>query len=232
MRINDEFIKSILPEITNLQLDQLYIYYEILVEESKKMNLTSITEIEDVYIKHFYDSILLSKSVNLENKNLVDVGTGAGFPGLVLKIIEPSLNVTLIEPTTKRCNFLNLVISKLGLKNILVVNDRAENSIKKYREYFDYATARAVSNLPILLELLTPFVKINGKVVPMKGSEISDELSSASGAMKILNLSLQRIDNYVLPKDKGSRNILIFEKNKRTHETYPRQYAKIKKQPL
>lgn len=232
MRSNDNFIKAILPDVSLDQLDQLYIYYEILVEESKKMNLTSITEIEDVYIKHFYDSILLSKSVDLKNKSLADVGSGAGFPGLVLKIIEPTLNVVLIEPTTKRCNFLNFIISKLGLKNISVVNDRAENCIKEFRETFDYATARAVSNLQILLELLTPFVKVDGYVVPMKGSGVIEELNLSQNATKILNLSLVKNDTYELPKDKGTRNILVFKKTKKTHEQYPRLYSKIKKQPL
>lgn len=232
MRSNDNFIKLLIPDITSEQLDQLYIYYEILIEESKKMNLTSITEIEDVYIKHFYDSILLSKTVDLKSKSLVDVGTGAGFPGLVLKIIEPSLDVTLVEPTTKRCNFLKLVIEKLNLSNISVVNDRAENCIKDMREKYDYATARAVSNLRILLELLTPFVKVSGKVLPMKGSDYSLELHESKNAINILNLSLEKTYCFFLPLNKGTRNILLFSKNKKTHTVYPRPYQKIKKQPL
>lgn len=232
MRSNDLIIKELIPNISLEQLDKLYIYYETLVEESKKINLTTITEINDVYIKHFYDSILLSKSVDLHNKTLVDVGTGAGFPGIVLKIIEPTLDVTLIEPTTKRCNFLQLVIDKLNLTSIKVINDRAEIAITEAREKYDYATARAVSNLPILLELLTPFVKVNGYVVPMKGSDIEEELNKAKNAISKLSLELVKINTYSLPLDKGTRNILIFKKNKITQNIYPREYARIKKKPL
>ncbi len=232
MRITDKYITSIIPDISSDQLDKLYLYYETLIEESKKINLTTITEINDVYIKHFYDSILLSKSIDLKNKTIVDVGTGAGFPGLVLKIIEPTLKITLIEPTTKRCNFLNLVITKLDLKNIEVINDRAEVAINAYREYFDYATARAVSNLSILLELLTPYVKKDGLVVPLKGSEVDEEINSASHAIKVLTLTLIKKDIYLLPEDKGTRNILIFKKDCKTNPLYPREYAKIKKKPL
>ena len=232
MRSNDFFIKELIPSISDEQLDQLYIYYETLIEESKKINLTTITEIQDVYIKHFYDSILLSKSLILKDKTLVDVGTGAGFPGIVLKIIEPTLEVTLIEPTTKRCNFLKLVIEKLNLKNIEVINDRAEKVVTGNREKYDYATARAVSTLPILLELLTPFVKVNGNVVPMKGSDIEEELNIAKNAIAKLSLKLVKIDTFTLPLDKGTRNILIFSKNKTTQDIYPRDYARIKKKPL
>ena len=135
-------------------LDSLYVYYETLVETSKVMNLTTIVELEEAYIKHFYDSLLLSKTIDLtKNFTLADVGTGAGFPGLVLKIVYPNLHVTLIEPITKRCKFLQSVIDKLQLKDIYVINGRAEDVIKEYREYFDIVTARAVAALNILAEI-------------------------------------------------------------------------------
>ena len=131
-------------------LESLYIYYEMLYETSKVMNLTTIVELEEAYIKHFYDSLLLSKVVNLnQNITLADVGTGAGFPGLVLKIVFPNLNVTLIEPIAKRCKFLQSVIDRLNLKGIVVLNERAENAIKTMRESFDIVTARAVAALNI-----------------------------------------------------------------------------------
>ncbi len=218
--------------LSNDMLNQLELYCNILQEESQKINLTSISETNDIYIKHFYDSMLISKVTNLKEKELVDVGTGAGFPGIVLKIIEPTLKVTLIEPTTKRCNFLNLVINKLQLKDIVVINERAEKCITKYREKFDIVTARAVANLPILLELLTPLCKINGVVIPMKGSNVNEELNQATNAIKTLNLKLIDIYQFTLPLDKGMRNIVKFQKQKKTLEIYPRDYAKILKKPL
>ena len=152
-------------------LESLYIYYEMLFETSKVMNLTTIVELEEAYIKHFYDSLLLSKVIDLsQNITLADVGTGAGFPGLVLKIVYPNLNVTLIEPLTKRCKFLQSVIDKLELKGIVVVNDRAENGIKTMRESFDVVTARAVASLNILSEICVPFVKLNGAFIALKGT--------------------------------------------------------------
>lgn len=232
MRTNDSIIKSIWDKVTDVQLNQLYMYYEILNEESKKINLTSITEIEEVYIKHFYDSILLAKSIDIYNKHIVDVGTGAGFPGIVLKIIEPSIKLTLIEPTTKRCNFLNKVINELKLTDVTVINDRAEIAILDLRESFDIATARAVANLSILLELLVPFVKVNGYIVPMKGSNVLEELDSAENATTKLKIKHIETKQYMLPMDKGERNILLFNKVEATPNIYPREYARIKKKPL
>lgn len=232
MRTNDSIIKSIWDKVTDVQLNQLYMYYEILNEESKKINLTSITEIEEVYIKHFYDSILLAKSIDIYNKHIVDVGTGAGFPGIVLKIIEPSIKLTLIEPTTKRCNFLNKVINELKLTDVTVINDRAEIAILDLRESFDIATARAVANLSILLELLVPFVKVHGYIVPMKGSNVLEELDLAKNATTKLKIKHIETKQYMLPMDKGERNILLFNKVESTPNIYPREYARIKKKPL
>lgn len=228
----NKILLSLCPNITDEMLYQLDIYREVLQEESKKMNLTTITDTVDVYIKHFYDSMLLTKIIDLHEKTLVDIGTGAGFPGVVLKIIEPSLKVVLIEPTTKRCNFLKSVIDKLQLKDIVVVNERAEKCISRYRENFDVVTARAVANLPILLELLTPFSKVNGVVVPMKGSNVEEEIKDATSAIKLLNLKLVDIYNFTLPFDKGTRNIIKFQKKEKTSSIYPRDYAKILKKPL
>ena len=224
-----------LKEIVNLTKEmeeQFELYYEILKEESQKYNLTSITSKEEVYVKHFYDSILLLKKIDISNKTLVDVGSGAGFPGIPLKIVSPSTKITLVEPTTKRANFLKLVIEKLNLKDIEVINDRAENVIASFRESFDFATARAVAPLNILLELLVPFVKVNGSILALKGSSYQDELDVCNNAFRQLDINIEHIYHETLPKDLGSRPIIVINKNKKTNIKYPRAYAQIKKKPL
>lgn len=232
MRKNDIFIKEIIPNIQDEVLDQLYIYYQLLLETSKVMNLTTITEIEEVYIKHFYDSLLLSKVVTLNNQNILDVGTGAGFPGLVVAICFPNTSVTLVEPTKKRCLFLEKVINTLNLKNVKIINERAEKLEESFRESFDITTARAVSNLSILLELLTPYTKVNGLVVPLKGQSYKEELDLSINAIKSLSLKLEDIYEFTLPNDLGKRAILVLKKQKPTSNIYPREYAKIKNKPL
>lgn len=228
----NELIKSIV-DASNTQLEKLKKYYDILIEESNKYNLTAIKDLEEVYIKHFYDSLLLSKTTDLsKNVKLADIGSGAGFPGLVLKIMFPNLSITLIEPTLKRCNFLNLVIKELDLKDIYVVNARAEEYIKEKREYFDIVTARAVAPLNILLELSIPFLKQNGIFIAMKGSSASTELEDALNAYKVLNAKVTEEYTFNLPKDLGTRKIIKFTKLGKTKDIYPRLYAKIKKQPL
>ena len=214
-------------------LELLYIYYEMLFETSKVMNLTTIVELEEAYIKHFYDSLLLSKVIDLsQNITLADVGTGAGFPGLVLKIVYPNLNVTLIEPLTKRCKFLQSVIDKLELKGIVVVNDRAENGIKTMRESFDVVTARAVASLNILSEICVPFVKLNGAFIALKGSSYQEEINLSSQAIKKLKVKLVKKELLNLPLNMGERAILVYQKYEKTPNVYPRLYAKIKKNPL
>lgn len=220
--------------ITDLTiLEKLYIYYEMLYETSKVMNLTTIVELEEAYIKHFYDSLLLSKVIDLnENISLADVGTGAGFPGLVLKIVYPNLNITLIEPLTKRCKFLQSVIDTLELKDIVVVNDRAENSVKTLRESFDIVTARAVASLNVLSEICVPFVKLNGVFIALKGSSYQEEIDLSSQAVKKLKVKLVKKELLELPLNMGERAILVYKKYENTPNSYPRLYAKIKKNPL
>lgn len=227
-------MEKYLDEITHLtkeQIEQFKIYYETLVTESEKYNLTNLKTKEDIYIKHFLDSIIMIKYIDFTNvKSLADIGTGAGFPGIPLKIIKPDLKVTLIEPTLKRCNFLNLIIKKLNLKDIEVINDRAENLSQK-RENYDITTARAVAGLNILLELVTPLTKTNGKVVLLKGN-VDEELENAASSIKTLKLNLENIYNFELPKNLGKRSIIELKKESPTPLKYPRAYAKIKKQPL
>lgn len=227
-------MEKYLDEITHLtkeQIEQFKIYYETLVTESEKYNLTNLKTKEDIYIKHFLDSIIMIKYIDFTNvKSLADIGTGAGFPGIPLKIIKPDLKVTLIETTLKRCNFLNLIIKKLNLKDIEVINDRAENLSQK-RENYDITTARAVAGLNILLELVTPLTKTNGKVVLLKGN-VDEELENAASSIKTLKLNLENIYNFELPKNLGKRSIIELKKESSTPLKYPRAYAKIKKQPL
>ena len=219
-------------EINEKMFKQFELYYEILLEESQKYNLTSITSKEDVIIKHFYDSILLLKYFNLSDKKVVDVGSGAGFPGIPLKIVCPEEKIVLVEPTTKRAKFLQLVIEKLDLKDIEVINDRAENVINNYRECFDFATARAVAPLNILLELLVPFIKVNGKVLALKGSSLQEEIELSRKAFKELHVNVENIINDELPNNFGTRNLLVLNKQQQTSNKYPRVYAQIKKKPL
>ena len=214
-------------------LDSLYIYYEMLYETSKVMNLTTIVELEEAYIKHFYDSLLMSKVVDLTKElKLADIGTGAGFPGLVIKIVYPNLKVTLIEPIGKRCKFLQSVIDRLELKDIYVINERAEDAVKKYRESFDIVTARAVASLNILSEICVPFVKINGLFIALKGSSYQEEIDNACQAVGKLKVKLTKKVLLELPLKLGERSILVYKKTESTPNIYPRLYAKIKKNPL
>lgn len=207
-------------------------YYDFLIEENNKYNLTSITKEDEVYIKHFYDSIQLEKIASFENKiSLCDVGSGAGFPSIPLKILYPNISLTIIEPTLKRCNFLKNLVKILGLKDVTIINDRAE-SITDKRSSFDIVCARAVASLSILMELCTPLVKVNGLFVSMKGSFYQEELKKSDNAMKELNINIEKIFEYELPKDMGLHSILVFKKNGNTKKIYPRHYSTIKNKPL
>ena len=213
------------------QIEQFQKYYQYLVEENKKINLTSIIEETEAYIKHFYDSMMVSKFIDLNNSSICDIGSGAGFPSIPLKILIPSLKVTIIEPTLKRIKFLNQLCLLLGLENVELINGRAEEEIASRREKYDYVTARAVANLPVLLELCVPYVKKNGKFVALKGYNYQEELETSKNAIKTLDL-VYDIKTYQLPLDMGSRALILFTKQKETSKIYPRKYAIIKKKPL
>ena len=222
-----------LVQLSDLQKNQLDSYYKILFEMSKVINLTTIIEEEEVYIKHFYDSILcLNQVENKENVRLLDIGSGAGFPGIVLKIIYSNMDITLLEPTKKRCDFLQKVIDNLGLKKIEVVNERAEIYIKNKRESYDIVTARAVASLEILSELALPFVKKSGYFIAMKGQNYQEEIEKSGHAIDVLGGKIHNIYGYELPKNSGNRNIVMIKKVKNTPNIYPRIFAKIKKNPL
>lgn len=226
-----EEIKKLGIEITDEQLNQLDSYFHLLVETNKKFNLTAITEEQDVYLKHFYDSLTIVKAIKLDNQSLCDVGTGSGFPGLVLKIVFPNLNVTLIDATNKKCLFLQEVITQLNLKNIQVINARIEEYSKVNREKFDIVTCRAVAPLKHLLEYSIPLVKVNGLFIPLKGN-LNNELENIDNYLNKLTIQLK--DNIVfnLPVENSHRNILIFLKLKATNKIYPRKYSEIKKREI
>ena len=205
-------------------------YMSLLLEWNEKMNLTSITEPEEIIEKHFYDCLLPVFSNLIEGK-VIDVGSGAGFPGLVFAIAKPEAHITLLEPRNKRCTFLNEVIQKLGLTNVEVINERAEDYGKIHREIFDVATARAVAPLNILAELCIPFVKQGGNFIAMKGTQWKEEYEEAKKAFKELGCGEGNIIEEELPSG-AARCLLSFSKVCPTPNKYPRAYGQIKKKPL
>jgi len=230
----EEFInelKKINIEITKKQLKDLEKYYQILVEENKKYNLTAITEEHDVYLKHFYDSLTLTKIVDLNNQYLLDIGTGAGFPGLVLKIMFPNLKIDLLDSTNKKCMFLQYVIDILELTNIKVINARAEEYAKDVREKYDIVTSRAVAPLKHLLEYSIPLLKINGVFIALK-SNIDEETKNIQNYYQKLYLNQEKIIKFELPKENSLRTLYKVTKYKSTPNIYPRVYSQIKKKDI
>ena len=224
-----EFFLSNNIEVTNRQLQQFERYADLLIEWNDKFNLTSITGREDIYVKHFYDSILPSLYRDLKG-SLADVGSGAGFPGIPLKIMYPDLEVTLIEPTGKRCTFLNEVISQLSLDKITVVNMRSEDYARE-NVRFDFVTARAVAELNILTELCLPLVKTNGHFIVMKGPKAYQELENASRAIRVLGGTVREVREIPLSSDQ-TRVLIDIQKTSGHDPKYPRNYSQIKKKPL
>ena len=207
----DTFIeetKKLGINLTDKQLSQLEKYYNLLIEWNNKINLTRIVEKEDVYLKHFYDSLTISKVIDLNNSgSLCDIGTGAGFPGVVLKIVYPNLKVTLVDSLNKRIVFLNEVIKELELTDIVAIHSRAEDIKDKY----DIVTSRAVANLKKLSEYCLPLVKENGYFIPMKAN-VEEELIEAKDTIKKLNGTLEKQETFYLPIEESIRNILLIKK--------------------
>ena len=227
-----ENVKKLGIEINDMQLKQLEKYYELLIEWNEKMNLTGITKKEDVYLKHFYDSLTMQKIVNLYDvETLCDVGTGAGFPGLVLKIMFPNLKITLLDALNKRINFLNDVIEKLELKDIETIHSRSEDYALKNREKFDVVTARAVASLPVLMELCVPLVKEQGYFIPLKANINEEKILSKNAISK---LYLKEVDEikFILPVEESNRCLVKYLKEKKTDKKYPRKFSEIKKRTL
>lgn len=217
--------------LSNYQLDQLDKYYNLLVVENKKYNLTSITNEDQVYLKHFFDSLTLAKIIKLDNQKICDIGTGAGFPGIVLKIAYPNLQLTLVDATLKKCNFLQMVVDELKLDEVNIVNQRIEDFSSETREEYDIVTCRAVSNLKVLLEIAIPLVKINGYFIPMKGN-ISQEIFNIDNYYLKLNIELEKKEEFLLPKENSQRTLLKFKKINKTSNLYPRKYNEILKKEL
>lgn len=214
------------------QLEQLDEYYKLLIEWNEKINLTAITEKNQVYLKHFFDSLTVAKIIDLkEQNNLCDIGTGAGFPGIVLKIFYPDLYITLVDSLNKRIIFLNEVISKLGLKKIETIHARAEDYGKENREKYDVVIARAVAPINILLEYCIPLIKKNKYFISMKG-DISREILQFEQGLKKISAKLIKKEEFLLPKEDSKRTLLLISKDNKTLEKYPRKNAEIKKNPL
>ncbi len=219
-------------ELTNEQKHKLDLFYKLLVEWNQKMNLTTIIKEEDVYLKHFYDSLTLIKATDLtRNISLCDVGSGAGFPGIVLKIVFPNLKITLIDSLNKRIIYLNEIIRELNLKDIEAIHARMEDYSKKNNEKFEIITARAVSNLNTLTEIAIRSLKIGGKLIFLKG-KCEEEINELKRIQKILNIMLIDVIRFKLPIEKSDRSIISIVKEGETNSKYPRTNDKIKKNPL
>lgn len=205
-------------------------YFNLLIEGNAKMNLTRIIEKEDVYEKHFLDSLRIAKNLDFSSKSIVDVGSGAGFPGIPLAIAFPTSRIVLVESSHKKATFLDETSKALGLENVSVINARAEE-LSSYRESFDVAVSRAVATLPVLLELVFPLVKVGGYFVAMKGEKGEEELLSSLHALKVLGGEVEKKDDSSLPSGDHRLNIYI-KKISKTPTKYPRIYANIVKTPL
>lgn len=212
------------------QINKFEQYLSLLLEWNEKFNLTAITDKDQIEEKHFIDSIILKNYISLENKSLIDIGSGAGFPGVPLAIIEPSLKVTLLESNGKKVSFLKEIVSKLDLKNVDIIQGRAEEL--GIREKYDIVTARAVKELNVLLEISFYLLKVGGSFVAYKSSNIENEIKNAQHAFKCLQISDYKKFDYCLPKSKDTRVLLEILKKNKTIKKYPRHYSEITKQPL
>lgn len=218
--------------LSDLQLNQLETYFHMLVEWNEKMNLTNITEKEDVYLKHFFDSITLAFYHKLNNQRICDIGAGAGFPSIPLKIVFPNLKVTIVDSLNKRITFLNALFDALGLDGVEAVSARAEEYCEQHRESFDIVTARAVARFEILDELCLPLVKVGGYFIALKGASGQEEFDIAKSGIQKLGGSLESMHAFTLPNHDDQRMNFYIKKIKQTPNKYPRAFAKIKKSPL
>ena len=223
--------------LSEKQMEQFYRYYELLVEWNKVMNLTGITELEEVVSKHFIDSLALVKAVPLQDGrkvSAIDVGTGAGFPGIPLKIAFPNLKITLLDSLNKRIKFLNEVISQLGLQNVETIHGRAEDFGRdaKYREQYDYCVSRAVANAATLSEYCLPCVKVGGAFIPYKSGKIDEELEQGTKAIESLGGSIADVIRFELTGADADRSLVVIDKIAKTAKKYPRKAGMPSKEPI
>lgn len=224
-----DFFKEIDQELTETARGQYHRYFELIAEYNKVMNLTGIDDLEGVYLKHFYDCLTIKEMIiKLKPQTIADVGSGAGFPGIVLAIYFPEIKFTLIEPLTKRVKFLQVVVDELQLTNVELLNERVEDLDSMY----DMVTSRAVARLNILLELCAPICNKSGHVVTLKGPKVAEELVEAKNAIAKLGLDEAVVEKTILPIENSERFNLFFKKVAVTPAKYPRNFGQIKKKPL
>ena len=219
-------------DVTEEQLEKLEIYCNFLLEYNTHTNLTAIKNREEVYLKHFYDSLTLVKSIDLTSiENLLDIGTGAGFPGIVLKIFFPNLQIYLVDSNNKKTKFLNELKNKLNVDKVEVINNRIENITSRFINSIDVVTARAVTNLPVLVELALPLVKVNKYFIAMKGNA-QEELENSEYAITYLGGKIEDVKEFDLPHDAGKRMLITIQKTQKSELNKLRPYEKIVKKPL
>ena len=215
------------------EIDKLYEYKNLVLEWNEKINLTAITEDEDFIVKHFVDSLTINRYIE-NDKTIIDIGTGAGFPGIPIKIINPENKIVLFDSLNKRIKVLEDIINKLQLKNVQLIHGRAEEVFKnkEYREKYDIATSRAVASLNVLVELMLPAVKVGGKCICMKGNNVEDEINNAKIAIDVLGGRIDKINKVILPEFNLERNIIVIKKVKPTPKKYPRKPGTPQKSPI
>ena len=228
-----EYLEELKIDLSDKQINQFYNYMNLLIKWNKEINLTAIVEPKEIIIKHFVDSLTALNDIN-KNDTIIDVGTGAGFPGIPIKIAYPDTKITLLDSLNKRINFLNEVIKELELKDIKTIHGRAEDfgTNKEHREKYDIAIARAVAPLNVLLEYLMPFVREKGKCICMKGFNIDEEIKNSKNAIKELSGELSEKKSFIIPRTDINRNIIIIKKTRKLSDRYPRKAGIPSKKPL
>lgn len=235
MKRLNELLVPLKMELSKEQLNQFQKYYNMLVEWNKVMNLTAITEFDEVLRKHFADSLSIVRVMDFKKINtMIDIGTGAGFPGIPLKIAFPHLNIVLLDSLNKRLKFLNAVIDETGLTEICTIHGRAEDFArqKDYREQFDLCVSRAVANLSTLSEYCIPYVKVDGMFISYKSGDVEDELIKSEKAVKTLGGKIIQVDKFELPGSEDRRSLVCIQKIKNTQKKYPRKAGLPSKEPI